>query len=150
MLVRLQTEKIRSAELLQAVESEADGAVVLFLGQVRRQNQGRRVLYLEYEAYPEMAESEMTKIGEEAGRRYEVSEIALVHRTGRLAIGEVAVGVAVAAPHRAAALEACSFAIDALKRTVPIWKKEIFEGGEVWIEDHPKSSSSRSPSSIPK
>jgi len=89
-------------------------------------------------------------IGEEARRRYEVSEIALVHRRGRLAIGEVAVGVAVAAPHRAAALEACSFAIDALKRTVPIWKKEIFEGGEVWIEDHPKSSSSSSPSSIPK
>ncbi len=150
MSVRLQAEKIRSDDLLAAVGSEEDGAVVLFLGTVRLHNRGREVIHLEYEAYPAMAESEMTKIVTEARQRYAVSEMALVHRTGILKIGEVAVGVAVAAPHRAAALEACGFAIEELKRTVPIWKKEVFQGGEVWIEDHPKSSSSRSSSSIPK
>ena len=149
-MVRLQAEEIRSDDLLAAVGSAEDGAVVLFLGTVRRHNLGREVIHLEYEAYPAMAESEMTKIVREARRRYAVSEMALVHRTGTLKIGEVAVGVAVAAPHRAAAFLACGFAIEELKRTVPIWKKEVFQGGEVWIEDQPKSSSSRSSSSIPK
>ena len=149
-MVRLQAERIRGADLLSAVGSDEDGAIVLFLGTVRLHNRGREVIHLEYEAYPAMAESEMARIVSQARRRYAVSEMALVHRTGTLKIGEVAVGVAVAAPHRAAALEACGFAIEELKRTVPIWKKEVFQGGEVWIEDHPKSSSSRSSSSIPK
>ncbi len=149
-MVRLQAERIRGADLLSAVGSDEDGAIVLFLGTVRLHNRGREVIHLEYEAYPAMAESEMARIVSQARRRYAVSEMALVHRTGTLRIGEVAVGVAVAAPHRAAALEACGFAIEELKRTVPIWKKEVFQGGEVWIEDHPKSSSSRSSSSIPR
>jgi molybdopterin synthase catalytic subunit len=149
-LVRLQAERIRGADLLSAVGSDEDGAIVLFLGTVRLHNRGREVIHLEYEAYPAMAESEMARIVNQARRRYAVSEMALVHRTGTLKIGEVAVGVAVAAPHRAAALEACGFAIEELKRTVPIWKKEVFQGGEVWIEDQPKSSSSRSSSSMPK
>ncbi len=149
-MVRLQAERIRGADLLSAVGSDEDGAIVLFLGTVRLHNRGREVIHLEYEAYPAMAESEMARIVSQARRRYAVSEMALVHRTGTLKIGEVAVGVAVAAPHRAAALEACGFAIEELKRTVPIWKKEVFQGGEVWIEDQPKSSSSRSSSSMPK
>ncbi len=91
----------------------------------------------------------VSKIVTAARQRYAVSAMALVHRTGILKVGEVAVGVAVAAPHRGAALDACGFAIEELKRTVPIWKKEVFQGGEVWIEDHPKSSSSRSSSSRP-
>ena len=149
-MVRLQAERIRGADLLSAVGSDEDGAIVLFLGTVRLHNRGREVIHLEYEAYPAMAESEMARIVSQARRRYAVSEMALVHRTGTLKIGEVAVGVAVAAPHRAAALEACGFAIEELKRTVPIWKKEVFQGGEAWIEDQPKSSSSRSSSSMPK
>jgi molybdopterin synthase catalytic subunit len=133
-VVRLQSDEIRLAEVLEAVGSDRDGAVALFLGTVRDHNRGRRVLYLEYEAYAGMAESEMTKLAREAERRFEVSAVALVHRTGRLEIGEVSVAAAVAAPHRAAAFEACRFVIDELKRTVPIWKKEAFAGGEVWIE----------------
>ena len=149
-MVRLQAEKICSDALLAAVGSEEDGAIVLFLGTVRLHNRGREVLHLDYEAYPLMAESEMTTIVTEARRRYAVSEMALVHRTGMVQVGEVAVGIAVAAEHRAAALKACEFAIEELKRTVPIWKKEVFQGGETWVEDHPKSSSSRSSSSIPR
>lgn len=133
-MVRLQRDEIRVAEVLEAVGSGRDGAVALFLGTVRDHNRGRRVLHLEYEAYPGMAESEMTKLAREAERRFDVSEVALVHRTGRLEIGQVSVAVAVAAPHRAAAFDACRFVIDELKRTVPIWKREAFAGGEVWIE----------------
>jgi molybdopterin synthase catalytic subunit len=133
-VVRLQRGEIRVEELLAALGSERDGAVALFLGTVRAHNRGRRVLHLEYEAYTEMAESEMTKLAREAERRFDVSSVSLVHRTGRLEIGEPSVAVVVAAPHRAAAFDACRFVIDELKRTVPIWKKEAFEGGEVWIE----------------
>jgi len=133
-VIRLQDEKIRVEELLEAVGSDADGAVALFLGVVRDKNRGRRVLYLEYVAYAEMAEAEMSELVRQARERFEISAVALVHRTGKLEIGEASVGLAVAAPHRAAAFDACRFVIDTLKRTVPIWKKEFFEGGEVWIE----------------
>jgi molybdopterin synthase catalytic subunit len=92
------------------------------------------VLYLEYHAYPEMAESEMERLRRQTIESYAVSEVAIVHRTGRLEIGDASVAIVVAAPHRAEAFEACRHAIDTLKKTVPIWKKEFFEGGEVWIE----------------
>ena len=133
-VIRLQTEAIRVEELLEAVGSGADGAVALFLGVVRDNNRGRRVLHLEYEAYAEMAETEMNELVRQAEQRFEISAVALVHRTGRLEIGEASVALAVAAPHRGAAFDACRFVIDTLKRTVPIWKREFFEGGDVWIE----------------
>jgi molybdopterin synthase catalytic subunit len=133
-MVRLQAEPIHPEQLVEQVRGAGDGAVALFLGTVRDHHDGRRVLHLEYHAYPEMAEREMARIEAEALQRFGVSRIALVHRTGRLEIGEVSVGVAVAAAHRAPAVEACRFAIDALKETVPIWKREFFEGGAVWIE----------------
>jgi len=133
-VIRLQSEEIRVAEVLESVGSDRDGAVALFLGTVRDHNRGRRVLHLEYEAYSTMAESEMKKLACDAERRFDVSAVAIVHRTGRLEIGEVSVAAAVAAPHRAAAFDACRFVIDELKRTVPIWKREAFAGGEVWIE----------------
>jgi molybdopterin synthase catalytic subunit len=133
-VIRLQTEAIRVDELLEAVGSGADGAVALFLGVVRDNNRGRRVLHLEYEAYAEMAETEMNELVRQAEQRFEISAVALVHRTGRLEIGEASVALAVAAPHRGAAFDACRFVIDTLKRTVPIWKREFFEGGDVWIE----------------
>jgi molybdopterin synthase catalytic subunit len=133
-VVRLQSEPIRPEELLARVASGADGALALFVGTVRANNRGRRVLWLEYEAYAAMAEAEMARLVGEAERRFAVSAVALVHRTGRLEVGEASVAIAVAAEHRAPALEACRFVIESLKRTVPIWKKEVFEGGEVWIE----------------
>jgi len=133
-MVRLQAEPIPLVELYREAGSDGDGAVVLFVGTVRNRNKGRNVLYLEYEAYPEMAEAEMRKIESEVLTRYAVSLVVLVHRTGRLEIGEASVIAAVASAHRADAFEACRFVIDSLKERVPIWKKEVFEGGEVWIE----------------
>jgi molybdopterin synthase catalytic subunit len=133
-MVRMQAEPILWEPLVRSLGSPGDGAVALFLGTVRGQNRGRRVLYLEYEAYAEMAECEMRRIEAQARERFPISAALLVHRTGRLEIGDVSVAVAVAAVHRAAAFEACRFLIESLKSTVPIWKKEFFEGGAVWIE----------------
>jgi molybdopterin synthase catalytic subunit len=131
-VVRLVREPIDLAELSGA--SPADGALALFTGVVRDHNAGRAVLRLEYEAYEEMALREMEAICSEARRRWPISDIRVVHRLGPLAIGETSVAVAVAAPHRGEAFEACRFAIDTLKRTVPIWKKEFYADGAVWLE----------------
>jgi molybdopterin synthase catalytic subunit len=155
---RLQADAIRPEALLSAIGSPADGAVALFLGTVRDTNRGRLVEHLEYEAYEAMAEAEIERIVRDARGRFAVSGVEVVHRLGRLEIGEIAVAVAVAAPHRDAAFEACRFVIDAVKHSVPIWKKEVWDGGEVWIEgagetpavDQPKSTASRSSSSIPR
>ena len=132
-MVRLQEEPIRPRELIEEVAQEGAGAVTLFLGTVRDRNRGRRVRYLEYHGYPEMALSEMERLEAEALERFQISGVALVHRTGRLEIGETSVAIAVAAAHRDDAFRACRFIIDTLKQTVPIWKKEVFEGGEEWI-----------------
>ena len=113
------------------------GAIVEFIGTVRRQTQGKAVIRLEFEAYPAMALLEMRKIAEEAMGRFSILRVSMHHRTGILEIGEVPVIIAVSSPHRAAAFEACQFCIDTLKQTVPIWKKEIFEDGEVWVAAHP-------------
>ena len=116
-----------------AVAHPAAGAVVTFVGTTRDHNDGRRVIRLEYEAYPEMALAEMRKIGETAQQRWPIQRIAIVHRIGVVPIGAASVAIAVSAAHRRAAFEACHFSIDRLKEVVPIWKKEHFEGGEVWI-----------------
>jgi len=110
------------------------GATVTLDGYAREWTRGRRTLYLVYEAYPPMAIGEMKRLGREAHERFEIAHIGIVHRTGRLEIGETSVVIAVGAPHRRAAFEACEWAIRELKRTVPIWKKEVFEDGEVWVE----------------
>ena len=132
-MIRLQTEPIVIDELVAAVRGDGDGAVATFLGTVRNANAGRRVLYLEYEAYGGMAEREMEAIAAEVVRRHGVSRVAIVHRTGRLEIGEASVGIAVSARHRAEAFDAARDVIDTLKRTVPIWKREHFEDGAVWV-----------------
>ncbi|MBI3911459.1 MAG: molybdenum cofactor biosynthesis protein MoaE [Armatimonadetes bacterium] len=119
--------------LLAFVQRRGYGGVVTFTGNVRDYNHGRRVLYLEYDAYRPMAEREMRAIAEEAVRRWDCC-IAMAHRIGRLEVGEASVMIAVACAHRAPAFEACRYAIDTLKEAVPIWKKEAWEGGEVWIE----------------
>lgn len=121
------------AALEQAVADPAAGGAVTFVGSTRNENAGRGVIRLEYEAYEPMALSEMRKLAEEAGRRWKITRIAIAHRIGVVEIGEVSVAIAVSAPHRGEAFEACRFAIDRLKEIVPIWKKECFEGGEVWV-----------------
>jgi len=112
-----------------------DGALCLFLGVVRGDNDGRRVLRLEYEAYEDMALAMLEEIAADSRRRFGVSDVRIVHRLGRLEVGEVSVAVAVASPHRAEAFAACRHAIDTLKAKVPIWKKEFYADGAVWLEE---------------
>ena len=119
------------------VSGPASGGVDVFIGTVREATQGKRVVRLEFEAYENMALREMRKIAEQAFERWPVQAVAMHHRMGALQVGEVAVVIAVSAAHRAAAFEACRYAIDTLKQSVPIWKKEIFEDGEVWVAAHP-------------
>ena|SRR5688572_10900026 len=112
------------------------GGFVTFVGTVRDASRGRAIRHLEYEAYPGMAESEMEKIADAAAAQWPGARVAMAHRTGRLAIGDVAVVIAAAAPHRAEAFAACRYAIDTLKQQVPIWKKEVAVDGEYWVEEH--------------
>ena len=137
MFARLQHEAIDVQGLLDAVRSPRAGALALFLGTVRNHNQGREVEQLEYGAYEAMAERELERLRRTALERFPVIAAALAHRTGTLQIGDVSVAVAVSSAHRADAFEAARWLIDTLKQTVPIWKKEAFEGGEVWIEGDP-------------
>ena len=120
-------------DLVRAVLTSWDGAVVTFVGTVRDNHLGKRVLALEYEAYAGMAESEMRRIGIEMIAKHGLHGIAIRHRVGKLAVGEISVVIAVSAPHRAEAFAACSEALDKLKATVPVWKKEYFEDGEIWV-----------------
>ena len=124
---------IEAAAVTAVVADPKSGAIVTFIGTTRDHNDGRSVTRLEYEAYPEMALAEMRKIGATAMERWPIAKIAIVHRIGVVPIGEASVVIAVASAHRVAAFEACHFAIDRLKEVVPIWKKEHFDGGEVWI-----------------
>jgi len=123
------------------VRTDADGAVLVFRGVARKHSRGREVVHLEYEAYPEMAEKVMAQIGDEIKERYPVSNVAIVHRTGVLEVGQASVVIAISAPHRGEAFAASQYAIDRLKQIVPIWKKEIWDDGSQWIgwehEHHP-------------
>ena len=132
--IEVTTEPLSELAVARAVEQPAAGALALFSGVVRDQTGGRRVKFLEYEAHGPMALAKMQEIGAAIRSRWPaITRIALVHRIGRLEIGESSVMIAVSSPHRAQAFEACRFAIDTLKETVPIWKKEHFEDGEVWV-----------------
>ena len=130
---RLSAEPLDLDAAVREVETEDAGAVATFVGTVRRRSRGRVVLHLDYEAYEEMAEEVMATIAGELERRYELCKVAIHHRVGRVGVGEPSVVIAVSAPHRADALAACREAIDTLKETVPLWKKEVYEGGEEWI-----------------
>lgn len=125
--------RIDTDEVIAAAADPASGATVTFIGTTRNENAGRQVTRLEYEAYPEMALAELRKIGDVIRQRWPVTRVAIVHRIGVVDIGEASVVIAVSAAHRVAAFEACHYAIDRLKEVVPIWKKEHFTGGEVWI-----------------
>jgi MoaE-MoaD fusion protein len=130
----LTTRPIDIGAVARRVVPAECGATVTLDGYVREWTRGRKTLHLVYEAYPQMALSEMRRLGREAHERFEIAHIGIVHRTGRLEIGETSVVISVSAPHRRAAFEACEWAIKELKRTVPIWKKEFYEDGEVWVQ----------------
>jgi molybdopterin synthase catalytic subunit/molybdopterin converting factor small subunit len=130
---RLSDEPLDPAAVIREVSDPRAGGIATFIGTTRVQSRGRTVQYLDYEAYEGMAEQMMAQLGEELTRKHELCAVAIAHRVGRVDIGEPSVVIAVSAPHRAAALAACKEAIDTLKETVPLWKKEVYEGGEEWI-----------------
>src|SRR5438445_13495231 len=132
--IELTREVILSGAIAREVRADEDGAVATFDGCVRNHSHGRGTLHLEYEAYESMALAKMREIAEHLHGYYAIDRVAMVHRLGRLEIGETSVFIAVSSAHRAAAFDACRFAIDTLKRTVPIWKKEYFEDGAVWAD----------------
>lgn len=136
-MVALTTDPIDVASALTYLQSEQAGAIDFFLGVVRDNTQDRPVDRLDYEAYDRMALSEMQKIVDAATARWPVLRCTVIHRTGTLRIGEIAVLIGVATAHRADAFDACRYIIDTIKQTVPIWKKEIFIDGEVWVNAHP-------------
>jgi molybdopterin synthase catalytic subunit len=133
-IYKLVREPIDVPALVAHIRAPEDGAIVTFDGFVRNQSHNRATLYLDYEAYESMALAKMREIGDQLHERHAIHRVAMVHRLGRLEIGETSVFIAVSAPHRAAAFDACRYAIDTLKRNVPIWKKEYFEDGAVWAD----------------
>ncbi|HEY0703326.1 MAG TPA: molybdenum cofactor biosynthesis protein MoaE [Candidatus Acidoferrales bacterium] len=133
-IIRLVREKIDTPGLIEKLKSPQDGALVVFDGFVRDNFKGQRTLYLEYESYESMAYAKIREISAEIHQKYPIHRVGIVHRLGKLEIGETSVVIAVTSAHRAAAFDACRYAIDTLKRVVPIWKKEFFVGGAVWAE----------------
>ena len=137
MFIKITTEPLSGQALNDLVKRASDGAVVTFDGIVRDNFDGRPVRALEYEAYAEMAEKKMAEIGTEVQRKFDVGDIAMMHRLGHLEIGESSIVIAVAAPHRHAAFEACAYAMDRVKEDVPVWKKEFFADGDAhWVNQN--------------
>ncbi len=135
-MIRIVESKIDREEIVQSVSTPDSGAIATFDGTVRNHSREKLVTHLHYEAFSEMALKELEKIRAEAIQRWSLNGMAIVHRVGRMEIGESSVFIAVSSAHRNDAFEACRFAIDTLKTTVPIWKKEHYEDGEVWIEGY--------------
>ncbi|KAA9349923.1 molybdenum cofactor biosynthesis protein MoaE [Larkinella humicola] len=136
-MVSITTDPIDMNAAYRYVSTDSAGAITFFFGTVRDSTNERAVERLEYEAYDRMALTKMQEIAAEACRRWDVRKYTIIHRKGNLAIGDIAVLIAVATPHRADAFDACRYLIDTLKQQVPIWKKEIFEDGQVWVDAHP-------------
>jgi molybdopterin synthase catalytic subunit len=135
-MIQIVESSIDRRKVVDSVASPASGAIITFDGTVRDNARGKQVTHLSYEAYPEMALKELQKIRDQAMLRWALNEVAIIHRIGRMEIGESSVFIAVSSAHRGDAFEACRFAIDTLKTTVPIWKKEHYQDGEVWIEGY--------------
>ena len=133
-MIELTHDVLDPERVTATVCKDANGAVVTFLGTTRDVTAKRKVLYLEYEAYQPMAEAKLGEIVEEIRQKWPIQDISVAHRLGRLEIGDISLVVAIGSPHREAAFQACGYVVDRIKQTVPIWKKEYFEGGEVWIE----------------
>ena len=136
-MIKLTSEPIIVNEVIDSVYDAGAGAVDVFIGSVRNKTSEKKVVRLEFEAYEKMALSEMEKIATAAKKKRAVCQLSIVHRVGTLNLGDLPVVIAVSTPHRPDAFEACRYVIDTLKQTVPIWKKEIFEDGEVWVAAHP-------------
>ena len=132
-MFRVTNQAIDLQKIVDYVTDPEAGAVATFIGTTRNNNEGRKVIALDYEGYPEMAEKELTRIGADAAKNWPICRMAILHRLGPVQIGEASVVIAVSSAHRDAAFAASRFAIEEIKKTVPIWKKEVFEGGEVWI-----------------
>jgi len=132
-MFRVTNDPIDLQELVDYVGDPEAGAIATFIGTTRNNNEGRRVIALDYDGYAEMAEKELARIGDDAKTKWPICRMAIVHRLGPVQITEASVIIAVSAGHRDAAFAACRFAIEEIKKTVPIWKKEVYEGGEVWI-----------------
>jgi molybdopterin synthase catalytic subunit len=145
----LTRDPIIATTYVQHVRGASDGAIVTFDGFVRNESHGRATLHLEYEAYETMAIAKLGEIGEQIHEKFQIDRVAIVHRLGRLEIGETSVFIAVSAPHRGPAFEACRFAIDTLKRTVPIWKKEYFADGAIWADGELPPVPTATPSAKP-
>jgi molybdopterin synthase catalytic subunit len=135
--VEIIEDVLPTSEVIEAIKAGSDGAVCVFDGIVRNNTRGRQTLYLDYEAYREMALTQMRELAAEAVDRFGVRDVALLHRLGRLQVGETSVLIAVASAHRGQAFEACRWLIDTLKKQVPIWKKETFVDGAVWADGEP-------------
>ncbi|MEO6796386.1 MAG: molybdenum cofactor biosynthesis protein MoaE [Candidatus Dormibacter sp.] len=136
-LIALGEEPLDAAAIAKQIRTDGDGALITFEGVVREGSRGKTVKALVYEAYGAMALRQMEQLAEEARGRWPITDVAIVHRLGHLKVGEVSVVIAVAAAHRGEAFDACEWVIDELKRTVPIWKKEIYTEGEAWVDDRP-------------
>jgi molybdopterin converting factor subunit 1 len=145
-IILLVRDPIQPREILLNLKAFEDGAAVIFDGFVRNNFKGQRTLYLEYEAYEPMAYTKLRELTAHIHTHFAIHHLAIVHRLGRLEVGDTSVFIAISAPHRAAAFDACRYAIDTLKRTVPIWKKEFFAGGAVWAEGEPFSQPANSAS----
>jgi molybdopterin synthase catalytic subunit len=147
--IELTRHAVPNAAIAREVRADEDGAVATFDGCVRNHSHGRATLYLEYEAYESMALAKMQEIAAHLHAAYPINRVAIVHRIGRLEIGETSVFIAVSSGHRAAAFEACRYAIDTLKKTVPIWKKEFFADGAVWADGELPPAPAETPAAKP-
>lgn len=135
--IKITADPIDPNDLIDFCSRDGSGAINLFIGSVRDESNGRKVIGLEFEAYEKMAIAEMKKIAVFVIDQWNAKAVAIYHRSGKLIVGELPVVIGVSTPHRKESFEACQYAIDTLKQTVPIWKKEIFEDGEVWVSAHP-------------
>jgi molybdopterin synthase catalytic subunit len=144
-MIYITSEPLNPQEVTDLVSKDSNGAVITFLGTTRDFSEGRDVLYLEYEAYQPMAENMLHQIAEEVRERWGIEDIAIAHRVGKLEIGEISLVVAMSSPHRKEAFEASQYAMDRIKTIVPIWKKEVFKGGEAWIGGQEEGTTTSSP-----
>lgn len=135
-MIEITSGHLSPEQIINKVRKDRHGAVVTFIGTVRSPSQGKEVLYLEYEAYEEMARKKLQQIIDEINQKWQLQDVAISHRTGKVNAGETALVIVVAAPHRQEAFEACQYAVDRLKQIAPFWKKEVYKEGESWVE-HP-------------
>ena len=136
-MFKITKEPLVAESIIAEVNKSGNGGICAFVGTVRDNAEGKSVLHLEYDAYPEMAEKKLAEIAAEIKDKWGLGDVSIVHRIGKMEIGEAAVVIAVGAPHRKEAFQACQYAIDRIKEFVPIWKKEYFTDGEVWVEESP-------------